>query len=222
MDKKKVYIGYNNNIERCLLYQKDNNSYIDLETANLYKSDDLILDSLISYNTLVNCKGIATKNNIKKSYQKSENEAIPLKEVFVGNVSEVIEITNIKESKEKVDVTPFYQLMYAYCMPGLFFNDKIYMPKTVTYDCHSKIILKDRLLRRKNTKTEEKYDYIDLLTGDYYPYNGKMLTKGDIIITGNIKPFSEEFNINASLFKTKENLSKKKILSIYMDNKLRK
>lgn len=220
MDKKKIYIGYNNNIERCLLYKKDDKTYIDLENSNVYKHNDLILESLISYNKLVSCKGISFKNNIKKNFQKSENENIPLNEVFIGDIREVVKISNIRESKNKVDVTPFYQLMYAYCMPGLFFNEKVYMPESIIYDCHSKIILPDRLLRRTSTPYDEKFNYFDLLTGDYYPYNDKMLKKGDIIITGNIKSFKEEFNINANLFNNNE-LSKKKILSIYMENKLK-
>lgn len=222
MDKKKVYIGYNNKLKRCLLYKKNEKEYLDLEDAKLYKEDDLLDDSLISYDDLIKCKGLSTKHNLMKSFKKDQDEQIPLNELFIGDISEVTGISDIVESKEKIDVSPLYQLMYAYCFKNsINYKDAEYIPLSVSYKCHTKVLYPNRLLRRIETKYADGHDYLDLLTGAYFSYTDKLLQKGDIIVNRNLKTFSEVFDISKNIFSNETKLRKNKILSIYIKDRFK-
>lgn len=214
MDKRNVYVGYDNNLKRCLLYKKSEDKYIDIEEAKVYDKSEIKENTLVSYEQLIKSKG-RTKRTIKKNFQKSENELLNIKDIYIGNINKVTEITNVRESKRKIDVTPMYNLMFAYVAPFLLNqNIKEYMPESVTYDCHSTTLLENRLLRRVKDKYSVEADYIDLISGIKITHTNSMLEPGDLVVPKNrLVSFTDKYPVSDLL------LPKKKILSIYLENK---
>ena len=104
MKKSKIFIGFNNNRDRCLLYKIDSNNYLDLENNKKYNITDLLETTILPYQRFINLKGINTKNTIKKKYRLDSEKKLPVDDLYIGQLGEVTRIYDIKESKGNNDL----------------------------------------------------------------------------------------------------------------------
>lgn len=98
IDKSKIYIGYNKNNKRCLLYGLDENKYKDLEEKTIYLSSDIYLSSLVRYSQLIDIhkdKCVFAKRFVN-AYQKEENEIIDLIDVLIAPIYVITKVTEGK------------------------------------------------------------------------------------------------------------------------------
>ena len=101
MNKDKVFIGYTKEGKRCLLYKKKDDKYIDLETKIIYKNDDILQKTLVSYKELMQLSIVESmeyhsKRKIKKKYKKEYNKDLELKDIFIGDIIQVTDITETR------------------------------------------------------------------------------------------------------------------------------
>ena len=211
MKKSKIFIGFNNNRDRCLLYKIDSNNYLDLENNKKYNITDLLETTILPYQRFINLKGINTKNTIKKKYRLDSEKKLPVDDLYIGQLGEVTRIYDVKESLTKFNLGPYLQFMEAYCnMPVI--KEDWYVPETVSYKYSYKVLVQDVLLQRIDNKSTDP-DYICLLSNTKIPHIDRMLKKEDIIVGPNMKPFKEVIDVKEEL------LPKNKIMKLHMMNK---
>lgn len=89
MDRTRVYIGvYENSNQESLFYQKDNNTYYDLQFQSNVSYNEIQKGSLIPYNKII--KGDASlRGSIIKLYEADRMKKMSLNRVFIGNVCKV-------------------------------------------------------------------------------------------------------------------------------------
>ena len=211
MKKKNIFIGFNKDKERCLLYKIDENSFVDLETNTKYTVDDLLETTILPYNRFISLKGFASKKKAKKKYQKDANERIRVDELYIGDLGEVTSVYGFKESLTKVNLEPYMQFMCAYCNIPMI-NEDWYMPKIIDYKYSYKIIAKDILLQRVDNENKDS-DYICLISNTKISHKDGMLEKGDIIVGTNLKPFKEVIEVEEKL------MPKNKVMELHIRNR---
>lgn len=215
MNKKNVYIGFDKENNRCLLYKNDD-TYINLETKKKVDEGNLQKNTLLPYEKLIEHKGLNLKNIIIKNYKKDCEEDIPIDDVYTGSVLKVKTIYNVKESEKTFNLTPFMQYMALYC--GLpFFVDEIRMPETVTYRYSYDIVAKDILLQRLPNRFSEP-DYKCLLLNKTIKHKDGILQQGDLIVSETMNSFRDlEECRNISEYCIE--MPKKKVMELYMKDK---
>lgn len=166
MDKSKVFIGYNQELKRCLLYKKSNNTYLDFEIGKKYKNFEILENTLISYNDLIKLKGYTPKTKVKKEYQKEKERKIPISHIFIGNIYQITEIGS---------------------------KTYTYLSDEINYNFKANPIFLNRLLEKvgydqyKDLFTEEKFrNGYKFERGDFFIPNSKE----------SLRLFTEEFPIN--------------------------
>lgn len=151
MDENKVFVGYNQELERCLLYQNSEHTYIDLETGNNYYDFEILETPRINYNKLVESSKNQSRWKIKREFQKTENEIISLEDVFIGNVHQVTEV-----------------LKYATTLDRLLNFGIKYDLKTVPL-LYNRLLKRDKFLSYTDLFTGEKYnDKMEIYKGSFY------------------------------------------------------
>lgn len=210
MKRKNIFIGFNNEMGRCLLYKLDSNSFIDLESNKVYKVDDLLETTILPYERFIKLKGLSSKRKIKKEYQVDANKSISVDDLFIGELGEVTRIYNYKESKSRVNLGPYMQAISLYCGMPLM-NELYYVPEHISYEYSYKVVAKDVLLQRIKNKYDDP-DYVCLLSNTRIPHNNGRLEVGDVVV-GSIKPFKEKIDVNEKL------LPKNKVMELHMINK---
>jgi len=213
LKRKDIFIGFNKDKKRCLLYKLDSNTYIDLESNIVYTVDELLDKTILPYTRFIKLKGFPSKRSIKKHYQEDALKTIPLDDLYIGDLGEVTKIYGYKESQTKFNMAPFIQTMCMYCnMPMI--NEDWYMPEYVDYKYSYKVIAKDVLLQRIESGYKDP-GYICLISNTKIS-NDKMLEVGDIVVGNNIKPFKEVIEVNEEL------LPKNKVMELHMNSKTKR
>ena len=215
MNKKNVYIGFDKENNRCLLY-KNEDSYFNLETKEKVDEEKLQKNTLLPYEKLIEHKGLNSKNNIIKNYKKDCEEDIPIDDVYTGSILKVKTIYGTEESNKTFNLTPFIQAMALYCGVPYFINE-VRMPETITYRYSYDIVAKDILLQRLPNRFSEP-DYKCLMVNKIVKHKDGILQQGDYIVSetmNSFRDFEDCKNISDYCFE----MPKKKVLELYMKNK---
>ena len=186
MDINKVYIGYNTKLKRCLLFRKKN-TYIDIETSQTYAKEQVLENTLISYNDLIQIQGFISKGKLKDGFHQDQEQLIRLNNVFVGDIFKVEEVKRTSYYGSSIINMDFKQ------------------------DLDGTVLFNNRLLLK------DDYSYTDLITnmkyhtdmvlskGDYYidESNNHLKKFNEIIKTQNeeqpkikiLSKYHEKYNI---------------------------
>ncbi len=166
MNKDKVFVGYNQQLDRCLLYEKSECCYLDLETGKNYHDFEILDTPRIRYDNLVDIASNQSRWKIKKEYQKEENEIISLEDIFIGNVHQVTDV--LRCTSRGTNILNF----------------------RIEHDLKTVPIFYDRLLQR-----DVFLNYIDLFTGEKYN-DEMLISRGSFYVPdkrSNLKLFNQVF-----------------------------
>lgn len=131
MNTEKVFTAFNKEGEEILLYRKDNDIYIDLNSDNneIYPKEDIDLTTLVHASRSLNLRQHMLESSIKRKYKKDRNKLLYTKDILFG-----VERT-IKNLIEIPVHTPL-EIIYRYNwenIEGEYFNLFEYK-KTITID----------------------------------------------------------------------------------------
>jgi len=109
MNTEKVFTAFNKEGEEILLFRKDNDTYIDLNSDNneIYNKDDIDFSTLIHAKRSLNLKRHMLMSSIKRKYNKDRSKLVYTKDILFG-----VERT-IKNIEETTVHTPL-EIIYRY------------------------------------------------------------------------------------------------------------
>ena len=102
IDISMVYIGYNKDNERCLLYMLDDNIFENLESKKIYTREEIYMSSLVKYRDVIEYSSLF-ENSIVERYKESENKLINLKDLYITDLYEISEIKGVERKGSKLE-----------------------------------------------------------------------------------------------------------------------
>ena len=117
MNTEKVFTAFSKEGEEILLFRKDNDTYIDLnsDSNEIYDKEQIDLKTLVHASRSLNLRRHMIASTIKRKYKKDREKLIETKNILFGIV---YTIRNLKETKTdsgwRIYNIPQYNYHYKY------------------------------------------------------------------------------------------------------------
>lgn len=117
MNTDRVFTAFDKEGKELLLYRKDNDTYIDLnsEENEIFEKDNIDLVTLIPAKKSINLHKHMLASSIKRKYKKDRETLVETKEILFG-IEHTIE--NLKETKDFIGIfrggLPIYDRHYSW------------------------------------------------------------------------------------------------------------
>lgn len=137
MDTEKVFRAFNKDGKEIVLYRKDKDTYIDLNSNNIYPKENIDLKTLLLLSkTLYLCRHM-TELSIRKKYKKDREKLIETKKVLIGMKVKITEL-----QKEEIDSGVRYYNIPVF--PEINYNWNLIPQHFSLYIPEKPLIIKDR------------------------------------------------------------------------------
>ncbi|MBQ3021025.1 MAG: hypothetical protein IJD92_02220 [Bacilli bacterium] len=136
MNTERVFTAFNKEGKEILLYRKDRDTYIDLNSENnsVYPKEDIDLETIIHASKSLNLFKHMLKSSITRKYKKDREKLIETKNVLFGLRQNIINLKTTKiDSGWRFYNIPLYNTHYKWDTSGKVMGLYIYS-KSITFD----------------------------------------------------------------------------------------